>query len=133
MLDLTNLITASGRYPERLNSEELTLDVKSNLIDLAKRVNNLLHALKIDKIAVTSGFRPSTVNAKIGGAKKSLHMMGKACDLADKDGKLKETIVHNSHLLLEYGLWMENGKSTIGWCHLDTGIRSFRPVRVFNP
>lgn len=117
---------------EKEYKDDYSLEVKGNALDLIKRVNNLLEALQIDAVKVTSGWRPLAINMRAGGAKRSLHMIGKAVDLAD-NGPLKTKILQNSHLLLDYGLWMEHQDSTPTWCHLDTGIRSSRLVRVFRP
>lgn len=129
MLDLVSYFM--GR--DKLYPEELTLDIKSNAKDLVLRVNNLLHALAFPYPGLSSGWRPLAVNIKAGGAKRSLHMLGKAVDLKDPTGKLKEAVLKQPQLLLEYGLWMEDGLSTPTWCHLDTGVRSHRPLRVFKP
>lgn len=117
---------------DKLYPEEWTLDVQSQALDLIKRVNNLLEALKFGPVKVSSGWRPLAVNLRAGGAKRSLHMSGKAVDLVDH-GPLKQLILDNSHLLLDFGLWMEDSKSTPTWCHLDTGVRDSRFVRVFKP
>jgi uncharacterized protein YcbK (DUF882 family) len=117
----------------KLYPDEYDIEIESSAKDLIKRVNNLLNALGIDQVGVTSGWRPKQINAKASGAKKSLHMVGKAVDLSDKDGKLKSLIEKNSELLIDFGLWMESPDSTPTWCHLDTGIRSVRAVRIFKP
>lgn len=112
--------------------DEWTLERQANALDLVKRVNNLFTALQIEVPVVTSGWRPLAVNMRSGGAKRSLHMEAKAVDLVDC-GPLKETILKNHSLLLEFGLWMEDPSSTATWCHLDTGIRSSRLIRTFKP
>lgn len=133
-LTVEDIITSSGKYPERLTSEDLTEAVRENIVDLVGRVNLLLTELQ-DAPRVTSGFRPRKVNAGTkGAAPKSLHMSGKAVDLNDPVGSLKFKIIMNPQLLAKYGLWMEHYESTPGWCHLDTGNhRPDRPVRIFRP
>lgn len=117
-----------------LYPEEWTLEVNGNALDLIKRVNNLFIALKIPVPPVTSGFRPWAINAKVGGAKRSLHAIGKAVDLSDPGNHIGKDIIQNhSHLLLDYGIWLENPEKTPNWLHADTGIRSDRLIRVFNP
>lgn len=135
MYTLEDFITASGSYPERTTSEELTLDVRSNLVDLVKRINNLFNALQIPTPRVTSGFRPLSVNQRSGGAKRSLHMVGKAVDLLDPGlpGEIEKKILISPNLLLEFGLWMEDQNSTPGWLHLDSGLRDHRLLRTFKP
>lgn len=131
MRELTLEAYLMGR--DKAYADEFNIELKSNAIDLIKRVNNLLNALQIDCPAVTSGWRPLAVNLRSGGAKRSLHMVCKAVDLEDKDGSLKSAVLKHPDLLLEFGLWMEHPDSTLSWCHLDTGLRSHRPIRVFKP
>ena len=118
---------------DKLYPEEWTVEVEANAIDLLKRVNNLLDAIKIMKVMVTSGFRPRAINTKVGGTKKSLHASGKAIDLSDLSGDLKTRILQNPHLLLDFGLWMEAPENCPTWCHLDTGLRTDRLIRTFKP
>jgi len=120
-ITLNEYITASGRYPDRLNSSELTKSVKTNATTLLEKVNALLLDLGVSgPFSVSSGFRPSAVNgATPNAAKGSLHQSGQAIDM--------------------HGLWLEHPNNTIGkntnWCHLDmdSTIRKDRPVRVFIP
>lgn len=120
---------------DKLYPEEWALDYQSNALDLIKRVNNLFNALKLEMVAVTSGWRPLAVNRRSGGVKRSLHMIGKAVDLLDPglQGPIETAILTCPHLLLDFGLWMEDPLSTPGWIHLDTGIRSDRLIRTFKP
>lgn len=118
---------------DKLYPEEWNLDLRSNAEDLIRRVNNLLIALKIDDCKVTSGWRPSAINSRAQGAKRSLHMTCRAVDLADSNQSLTKGILQEPQLLLEYGLWLESPDVTHGWVHLDTGVRSERLIRVFKP
>ena len=133
-LDLSDLITSSGKYPDRANHPELTPEVIANLEQLLKQVTALLNDLKVDHVEVSSGFRPSTVNANIpNAAKKSLHMIGKAVDLADPTNALDKLIESHPELLEKHGLWLESPLTTPSWAHLDIGIRSARKIRIFIP
>lgn len=133
-LTVKDIIDSSGKYPERAKSPELTLDVKTNIEDLVKRVNNLLNAIWKAPVKVSSGFRTSAVNSGIhNAAKKSLHMNGQAVDIFDPDGKLKALVLERPELLADFGLWMEDPAATPGWQHLDTGKRSPRSIRIFKP
>lgn len=133
MLTIDDIITSSGRYPDRASSEELTDTVRENIAKLISRVNLLLAKAEIMP-RVTSGFRPVAVNNDLKNAgRKSLHCRGMAVDLKDPAGALKFKIIMNPQWLAEYGLWMENHVSTPGWCHLDIGERPDRPVRIFLP
>lgn len=136
MIILQDYITSSNRYPKRAESEELTDQVKSNAEELLKRVNALLKELGVEKVSISSGFRPSDVNNKItNAAKRSAHQSGEALDiLDDKNQTLCKKIT--KELLEKYDLYREDSDYTIGknsnWTHLQTrptksGKRIFRP------
>lgn len=134
MLTLKDLLTSSGKYPEREKHKEVTPEVTANATALLEKVNNLLKDLKIDKVSVSSGFRPSEVNAGIANAaKKSLHMSGQAVDLVDPDGKLDALIESRDDLKKKYGLWQESIDATKGWVHLDSKDRGKRAKNTFIP
>ena len=109
----------------------LTFELLENAIDTVEKVNLLLSYFGNTR-KVTSGYRPASVNASVGGAKLSNHMTCKACDLEDLDGKLDTWCMENLDKLAEVGLWLEHPSATIGWCHLQTvaprsGNRVFKP------
>lgn len=132
VITLEQYITANGKYKERLDSLELTEEVKDNAIILLNKVNQLLEELKITKVVVSSGFRPSSVNAATkGAAKKSLHMTGKAIDIEDTKHEIANKIMAQPELLTKYELWMEDMGATPTWLHLDIGTRRKRELRVF--
>lgn len=112
---------------------ELTDTIRTNAIELLRRVNALLYALHIANVTVSSGWRPKEVNEMYGGAPKSYHVTGQAIDIADHDKRLAKELVDRAWLLKEFDLWMEDPKSTPTWVHLDTGIRPERDVRIFKP
>lgn len=133
-LKLDDLITASGKYPERKKSFELTPEVIANGEDLIKRVNALFNDLNIDVPKVSSGFRPSVVNSKIANAaKRSAHMIGKAIDLEDPKGELGQLVMLRPDLLKKHGLMLENPQFSKTWIHLDTVYRPPRSNQMFNP
>ena len=144
LISYEDYVTSKGRYPDRLNSLELTPEVKTNISELLNKVNSLLEELGITSVDISSGFRTSESNAKVlNAAKKSLHMVGQAIDIIDaKDQKLSKKLQEDAEknkensLITKYGLWLEHPQHTIGkntnWCHLDTSkSRKNRPVRVF--
>lgn len=116
------------KYPQDYNN-----NILENAKTLLKKVNALLADLGIISCTVSSGWRPATVNSAVGGAKKSLHMEGKAIDLRDGTGDLDKAIEAKPELLAKHGLWLEDPSATKGWCHLDIGTRSDRPIRIFKP
>ncbi len=139
LIKYEDLITASGTYPERLHSTELTIDIKENAKLLLEKVNILLCGLKVPKVGISSGFRPSAVNANTpGSAKRSAHMICQAVDIIDdKDQTLGKLITSHPEKLRELGLFVEDLGSTRGkntnWVHIDMVKRSDRPSRTFKP
>ena len=131
MITLEQAITASGSHPERLHHKELTQQVKDNLTKLLEKVNALLNELGLQTVTISSGFRPSDVNAATpGSAKRSLHMSGNAVDILGHD--VYNTIVKQPDLLKKYSLWMESSKNAPTWTHLDDSTtRTDRPIRIF--
>lgn len=107
----------------------ITPEIEANIQELLKRINPI-RMIWGKPMIVNSGFRNPTYNAKIGGAKKSMHLRGRALDIADSKGELTQWLLKNLFLLEEYGLWLENPKYTKGWVHLDTFKRA---NRVFIP
>lgn len=101
--------------------EDTPADVITNLKDLIARVN----AIKFrPPMWASSVYRDKKQNAAAGGATKSAHMLGKAIDIKDPRGELKQFLMNHKDLLKELGLRMESPIDTGGlhggWCHLDT-------------
>jgi hypothetical protein len=134
VITLRDFLTASGKYPDRESSEELTEELLGNASILLDKVNKFLQDIEIQggTLKVSSGFRPAAVNAAIpNAAKKSNHMICKAIDLEDHDGSLDALVAKHPDLLRKYELFQEDPESTKGWCHLDFGTRGDRPSRQF--
>jgi hypothetical protein len=109
-----------------------------NAADLLSRVNYLFGRLNL-KATVSSGYRPSSINKTIGGAKLSTHTVCAGIDLSDPFGKIGLLLSKRTDLLQECGLWLENPLYTIKhnqdgskvfWIHLDIKERK---NRIFNP
>jgi len=138
-ISLRDYLTASGAYPERESSTELTPEFLLNATRLLKNVNSLLSDLGIQQVKISSGFRPASVNERVANAaKKSLHMQCLAVDiLDDKNQTFASTFAANPDLLRKYNLFLESPVSTKGqntnWSHLDMGARKDRPSRIFLP
>lgn len=128
---------AMGR--DKLYPDEWTKEVQENAKKLLDKVNAFLIELGIEKVSVSSGFRPAAINNKVtNAAKKSYHMLGMAVDILDnKNQDLAKLVANNPILLKKYELWMEDLNSTKGkntnWVHLDIGSRTDRPSRIFKP
>lgn len=118
------------QYPE-----EWTPEVQNNAKRLLDIVNKFLIELGIDKVEVTSGFRPAAINSSLpNSAKRSYHMIGLAVDLKDNEKQdLARLIKSRPDLLKKYNLWLESPDATKYWCHLDLGTRTDRSSRIFIP
>lgn len=77
-------------------------------------------------ITVVSGKRCEKHNVEVGGAKKSAHIEGIACDL-ERTPELLTFITAN---LEKFDLNMEDPHVTTQWIHIDL---RHRPTRIFKP
>lgn len=68
--------------------------VEANLARLAASLEVLRTALGATPLHVNSGYRCPAYNARIGGAKASQHMEGKACDLSGR--KVLPKAIHDA-------------------------------------
>lgn len=133
MLQVSNYL---GRFKD---SPELTDDMRKDAQILISKVSELLSRAGIDDCVITSGFRPKSYNAQIGGSKNSLHCYCQAIDLADPDEKIGKWFQSNIQALIEIGLWAESlsvthksEKPSGKWVHLQikaprSGNRIFLP------
>lgn len=119
---------------DNLFPDDYTSEVSENIDKLLIPLNKFREEYGKSMI-VSSGWRPASINKKIGGAAKSNHMVGLACDFVDADGKLAEFALKmdKAGKLKEWGLWLENPKDTKGWVHLDIKDRGNRLSNIFNP
>jgi hypothetical protein len=108
---------------EILRGQDITSEQRENLDKLLVAVNKAM--------IVTSGYRSPEHNKAIGGAPNSNHCKCLAVDFADYDGTLKGFCRKNNYeVLIECGLWMEDGDRTPGWAHVQivpTSKREFLP------
>lgn len=106
----------------RISYDKLPADQKENL----KRLHSALFDLETaygKPFKVSSGYRTSAANEAAGGAKKSLHMVCKACDIFDPDGAVDAWCTAHQDLLEQLAVWQEYPDTTKGWCHIDIGTR----------
>lgn len=137
MFNLNDALTASGKYPEREKHPECTYEVILNTDRLLAKVNKLLDRIGYfhteRKPAITSGFRPSTVNSKVSKATRSAHLTGEAVDIYDPTGYISKCIRASvTDLLTQYDLYMEDESATPGWCHLTDRPPNSKK-RIFKP
>lgn len=107
----------------------LSEDMKSNLLNLIISLSKVRRAYG-SPLRVSSGYRPSKINASVGGSKKSAHQDCQAVDIQDKDGLFANWCLNNIDILKESGiLGLEDprftmilnkqGKRVGGWVHLQ--------------
>lgn len=135
IVDLTvqDILTSSGRYPERPLLYLPTPEVIKNATVLVERLNRL-HMYWEHQLRLTSGYRPAEVNAKIpNAAKHSNHIIGAAADIADPDGSLAKFVLADLPMLEHLQLWIEDPEFTkYGWVHFQI-IPPASGRRVFHP
>lgn len=124
MTDLeTYLMGRDKKYP-------ISEKQKESALELLRRVGLLFEKIGVKDPDLASGYRPSAINAKVGGAKMSAHMTCEAGDWENLNNRISDLI--SVALLVEFDLYMENPAFTKGWIHLQT-----RPTRsgnrIFNP
>lgn len=93
-------------------------DVLRNLIELAKNLQVLRDEVK-KPIKITSGYRSPEHNAKIGGAKASQHITGKAADIKI-EGMTPKQVAAVIEKLIAAGKITEGGIGIYKtWVHYD--------------
>ena len=119
---------------DELNTRKIPCekDIFDNLVELCKRLNMVRQAYNKPMI-ITSGLRSQADQMRINPkAPKSNHLMGRAADVLDRDGKLWSWCMKNLKLLEDVGLWLEDKTATPTWVHFQTvpphsGNRIFKP------
>lgn len=117
---------------QELNPHNYPLDstTESHLNDLLSRINVVRTAYAIP-MTVSSGLRSMADQMRINPkAPHSKHLTGNAVDIADPDGKLYAWCKANEPVLIQAGLYCEEG--THGWVHFQnlpplSGHRWFFP------
>ena len=84
-------------------------------------------------MSISSGYRCPKHNAKIGGAKASMHREGKAIDIADFKQELQQWVLANTDFIKSLGLQCEDFKFTKTWCHFDNKQRDLGDTIFFKP
>jgi uncharacterized protein YcbK (DUF882 family) len=125
--------------------EDQPQETQDSLNDLLEKMNKVREAYG-KPMTISSGLRSMQHHLEIYAAKgitdkskiplKSNHLYGKACDVADADGKLKEWVKANISLMEEIGFWFESFDATPSWVHFQTQpFGSYKPggTRFFKP
>lgn len=124
-----DIVSSDGRYKARAKAADAA--IRDAAYVLAARLHELFIIYKQEnRPRITSGYRTPAANKAAGGASKSAHLEGRACDFADPDGEFANWCLGHLYLLEENNLWMEDPLATQGWVHLQS--REARK-RVFKP
>lgn len=115
----------------RYDKKKIPKSAYDHLMMLRERLNNLGSGFLPPRI-LTCAYRDAAHNARVGGAKKSCHLIGAACDIADSDGKLKDFLRNNPQELVRADLYAEDYDHTPTWVHLQT-MAPKSGKRVFIP
>ena len=112
------------------DEKDIDAVTKRNLEDLVRKINALNYQ---PAMYASSCLRSLKDQQRINpNAMGSSHLYGCAVDIADPKGELATWLRKNQHLLVAYGLWMEDPRYTKGWVHLQTyAPKSFN--RIFIP
>jgi hypothetical protein len=127
-----DILSSDGKYPKR--EKAATPEIRDSAQILATRLNALFDDWDQEwhqpRPAISSGYRPPAANKAAGGAARSAHLEGRACDFIDLDGEFAKWCTAHTDLLEQHGLWMEDSQYTKSWCHLQS-----RPAkaRIFKP
>lgn len=113
------MITVEEYLMGRDKITPLTEHMKADSASMVEKANLLLTAFGSYR-KVNSGYRPELINSTIHkAAKHSNHIICRACDLDDVDGRLDFFCMTHQAQLKEIGLWLENPIGTPGWCHVQ--------------
>lgn len=74
-------------------------------------------------VVITSGYRTAAHNAKVGGAKSSQHLLGRAADIRVQGVSVEAVAAYAENLMPDWGgvgrYPVKAGRAT-GWVHVDT-------------
>lgn len=131
-ITVDDILTSSGRYPDRPKKYPPSAQVMAHALILVSRLNQIQLYWE-RQLRLTSGYRPREINKTIkGAANNSLHIIGAAADIADPDWTFAKFCNDDVGMLENCGLYMEDTHATPGWVHLQcfaprSGMRVFKP------
>ena len=89
------------------DESNISKEILFNIIALAKEMQEIRNVLDVS-ITVNSGYRSPMYNKSIGGASKSQHLLGKACDFTAK-GLTPYEVAETLESLMQGGLIINGG------------------------
>jgi hypothetical protein len=131
------MITTTQYFERHKDSLEITDKVRKNAEKLIGLISTLLSLIPYET-TITSGFRTTKHNEKIGGSPNSAHTSGEACDLADPEKIIGTWCLANVSYLAANGLYMEQPLVTLKspdptkrWTHLTIRAPKSRATIFF--
>lgn len=111
-------------------ADGLTAEVKNNLITTFQTMDKIREYFN-KPIKVTIAFRSPEYNALIGGAKRSMHLVGKAVDFIVQEMNCDEVRKQLLPKLEDFNIRLEDLPGA-NWTHIDTkqvpnNLRYFKP------
>ena len=102
--------------------------IDSALVDLLQRIRDHFG----QPVTITSGYRTAEHNAKVGGAKSSQHLLGRAADIQVADTSVEDVAAYAESLMPAWGgvgrYPVKTGRAK-GWVHVDTRANKSRWTR----
>ena len=99
--------------------------VDTELVELLERIRE--HFGKA--VTITSGYRTASHNAKVGGAKSSQHLLGRAADIQVANTSVEDVAAYAESLMPAWGgvgrYPVKTGRAK-GWVHVDTRANKSR-------
>ena len=135
MKDAKKFFTAKELNPA---GHPVNQEIELNLNTLIDKLS-IIRALYNRPMIVTNGLRDKADMLRIYKNRPesripwgSMHLIGAAADIADRDKSLAKFCFDNVQLLEDVGLWVEDPTYTHSWCHLQiyppkSGNRFFKP------
>lgn len=74
-------------------------------------------------VTITSGYRTPAHNAKVGGAKSSQHLLGRAADIRVQGVSVEDVAAYAESLMPDWGgvgRYPVKAERATGWVHVDT-------------
>lgn len=99
---------------------EYTQEVQDNLAQFLIPMNEIRTSYDVPMI-VNSGWRPTVINQKFGGAPNSKHLFGLAADIQDLDGKVWAWVLQNLAMMQNLCIYFEDKRWTPDWVHFQLG------------
>lgn len=116
----------------RAKLEELSDEIVANINKLIPIINDLLEAYG-KPVTMNSGFRTEEDQMRINPkAPKSMHCIGAAIDIGDKDHNFRYWCLNNLNEVIKRGIYLEDPAHTASWMHCQiiapkSGSRIFIP------